>query len=184
MRFSTQAVRRRKTLGLTLAEVLVAIFITVVGISGVTSVLWWGLQKQDHGKLISEASNLGRIILENIIIQGAVGLTPNTTTWPGTASGLNDAAATRHEILAAPIPFSVINTMTEHLGGASASADHHNIFSNIDRFRRNISVERLGVDNSTSEGRLCRMTVAIYYQDGAYEGRVLQEAVFPHGKEN
>jgi hypothetical protein len=171
------------TAGLTLAEVMVAIFVILVGVSGVTATIWWGLQKQDQGKLITEASNIGRIILENIMIQGTVGISPNITTWPTAATGLNDAPTDRREILAAPIPFSIVTTLTDHLG-ASSTSTHHNIFSDLGRFRRNITCQRLGPNNSTAAGRLCRLTVTIFYQDGAYEGRVVQEAVFPHAKQN
>lgn len=177
--------KRRKTVGLTLAEVLVAIFVILIGVSGVTATIWWGFQKQDQGKLITEASNIGRIIMENIIIQGTVGTQPNTTTWPTPATGLNDSPGDRRDILAAPIPFSVVNTLTDHLGAeSSATPTHHNIFSDITRFKRNITCVRLAPNNTTALGRLCRLTVTIFYRDGAYEGQVVQEAVFPHGKEN
>jgi Tfp pilus assembly protein PilV len=167
--------RPRKAPGISLAEVLVAMFVIIVGISGVTATIWWGMKQTDHGKIISEASNLGRLCTENIIIRGLITAAPGA--WPAANSGLNDSATERRAVAAVPL-----DILSFDIIGADGTA-LNNVASEATRFSRNISCTRLAPSGNTYDSELCVLTVRIYWRDRqGVERFVAQETITPHGK--
>ena len=65
---SLQLLKRHK--GFSLVEVLIAMFVIVVGVAGVTATMWWATKRSDSGKVMSEASNIARFVSETIRTQG------------------------------------------------------------------------------------------------------------------
>lgn len=170
---------KTRNLGVSLAEVLVAMFVIVVGIAGVTATIWWGTKQADSGKQIAEASNIGRLLTENIILQGVIRSAPGA--WPDANSGLNDAPETRRPIEAPPLSASLF--LTEHVGANLNATANHNVASQVSRYTRNITCTRLAPDNTTYDGELCMLAVRIYWRDDrGQEHFVAQETITPHGK--
>ncbi len=174
--------RTRATSGFSLAEVMVAMFVIVVGIAGVTSTIWWGMQKSDSGKLINEASNIGRVIVENIVAQGMIGnATPAPPAWPNALSGINDSATDRRELDAAPLNTVVL----DHIANAV-----DNTHSDWNRFRRNIRCVQMGAPGSgIYDEVLCTLSVRIYWQEKKTvtgntigEHHIAHELVAAHGR--
>ncbi len=153
--------------GFSLVEVLVAMFIIVVGIAGVTSTLYWGVQKSDAGKEVSEASNLARICMETLIVRGSFVAGTN----------VNDAPAARTLLDAPPLAATDFTTVGKTEAGA-----YHNVASTVNsrRFRRNISFTRLNNTTTAYDYPLCRATVRIYWEDKkGVERFVTHETITP-----
>ncbi len=153
------ASKRIRERGFSLAEVLIAMFVIVVGISGVTATIWWGSSKSDSGKLIQEASNVGRIIMESMATKvDFAGL--KSGGWFPASSGINDAPNDRRAINAAPL--GVIGVLpTQHILNTS-----DNTHSNLDRYLRNITCTRLAAAGSgTYDESLMTVRVSTYWQD-------------------
>lgn len=176
--------RKKQHAGFSLAEVLVAMFVIIVGIAGTTSVIWWGLMQEDAGKSIHEASNIGRIITENILASNPIPQAANGQPWPGADSGLNDAPDVRRPLNAPPN--GVAASLFENNGrGLGEVASLGNIHSNLGRFTRNITVTRLAEPGSEDfNSDLALLTVRIYWPDTPMERSVVQQVVLPHGLEN
>lgn len=134
--------------GFSLAEVMIAMMVIVVGISGVTHVLWWGKQNERGGSLMTEATNHARTLMETIIGQGLIA----GNSWPGAGSGLFDSSNDRSPVFAPPLA-----------GGAANLSS-----SNLDGFTRNVRCERLSDLNGTSgssEESLALVVVRVYWQE-------------------
>jgi prepilin-type N-terminal cleavage/methylation domain-containing protein len=155
---------RRKSQGFSLAELLIAMFVLVVGIAGVTSSIWWGVQKADSGQYLSDASNYARVLMESVVLGGLVKAeTVNKgLNLPSAASGLNDGVNDRVPIFDPPTVFTSLRTT---YAVEDSAAD-------IDRFRRNISTVRLAAANSKDSlggnhySNMFRITVRVFWQDG------------------
>lgn len=179
---STSLRAKRCAKGFSLAEVLVAMFVLVVGISGVTATIWWGSQKADSGKIIQEASAIGRVLMETMATSQAifVNAPPAPPAWFGPNSGLFDDPAVRREIVDPPFDGTVLQT--GHIQNTILNTQ-----SDIDRFRRNIRVERDPQGANTYGDDLCGVTVRVYWQDKKTdlnpthrEHHVTHELVLPH----
>lgn len=155
---------QRHTRGFSLAEVLVAMFVIVVGISGVTSAIYWGTAKADTGQNISQASNYARVLMETIVLKGLVKQeTVNKgSNLPSAASGINDPPTARIPVFDPPSDFSAL---TNDFAISDSSGKR-------DRYRRNISTVRLAPANSTDAlggnhfANMFRVTVTVYWNDG------------------
>lgn len=176
-----QSRRRRKELGFSLAEVLIAMFVIVVGIAGVTATIWWGSTKADAGKLIQEASNLGRYMMETVAIRSRP-LAVDAPAWPTATSGMNDAADVRRPLDAAPFDAGLLNV--NYIQNTILNSQ-----SNISRFRRNITCTRLPGGAANYADSLCTVTIRIYWQDKqsnvnprVREHHVTSEMILPHGR--
>lgn len=164
MFLSSKSLKTRQR-GFSLIEVLTAMFVIVVGLSGVTATLWWGSQQSDGGKVIAEASNLGRVCMETLIVRGSF----------ITGADVNDGANVRKNLSAPPLALTDFTTI-----GLTVAGDHRNISSNIERFKRNISMERLSNNTNRYDFPLCRATVRIYWKDkNNHERFVAQETITP-----
>ena len=172
--------RAQNSKGFTLAEVLVAMFVIVIGIAGVTSSIFWGLKHQDSGKSITEASNHGKLILERLAIEGQL---LNITTWPADGSGINDSSAsTRRDVYAAP--FAALKDFQLGQKVVAGAGSQSNIGSDTSRFKRNITTERLTPVNSPVDdykSNLAKVTVRIYWFENEHERHVTVQGVMPHG---
>ncbi len=151
--------------GFSLVEVLTAMFVIVVGLSGVTATLWWGTRQTDNGKVITEASNIARICMETLIIQGRFKQSVN----------VNDAANVRNPVSAPPLAAADFTTV-----GTTVAGDDRNIASMTDRFTRNISMQPLSNNTTDYDYPLCRATVRIYWKDKENRERsVTHETITP-----
>ena len=153
-------------------------FVIVVGVAGVTSTIWWATQKSDSGKLVTEASTLGRSLVEAVVSRNLVNRTA-AGVWPGPASGLNDPVDLRRDIRDAPFDDANLDYV---FVGHNVGPDSEQTASSLDRFRRNITVERrtaVGADEP-DEG-LAQLTVTIYWDEGSLERRVQVHSLIGHG---
>lgn len=153
--------------GFSLIEVLIAMFVIAVSLLGVMSALFWGTQHSDSGKVMTEASNLARTITEGIRIQGLANLLPPE---------LDDAPAVRKAIDDPPLQ-SVVTTYLSSIKGQTGT-NTENTQSEVSRFRRNISVERLTGGDTHSSG-LATLTVRIYWDEKGAERRAIVETIIP-----
>ena len=175
-------VMKRLNYGFSLAELLVAMFVLVVGIAGVTSAIYWGIQNTDRGQHITQASNYARGLMESIQAQGMVrnaasaehGAQPSA--MPTSSGDFVDAPGDLTPIFDPPFQF-----LKDKYGVAESDAT-------IDRYRRNIQVTQLanwGVSDSMggdSASHLCNVVVTVWWtEDGTnYDKSVKVESVMPH----
>lgn len=154
--------RRTGDRGFSLAEVMVAMFVIVVGIGGVTATIWWGSQKSDAGKLIQEASGIGRILIEHMASSGQIftNASPAPPAWFDAASGINDAAITDRSPIDAP-PFDASQLLMTHIQNSLTNTQ-----SDIDRFSRNITCTRMNPAGTGVYGEeLCTVKITVFWQD-------------------
>ena len=171
--------------GISLAEVLIGMFVIVVGISGIVSTLWWAGRKQDSGKLMSEATNQARVIFETIIeesmIPAAAGAS-GSGTWPDGTYGLVDGDPNdRTAILAAP--FDALTEFQDQATGQSGVSGQDETSSANTRFTRNVTVVRqvgtlAGVDDYLDG--LALVTVNVYWVEHGLERKVTLEGMVSH----
>lgn len=151
---------------------MIAMMVILIGISGVTGVLWWGTQHQAGGATMVEATNHARIITETIMGQGLIA----GTNWPTAGSGLVDGPNDR-----SPLYDLNINPGATHLSPTALS-----------RFQRNVNCQRLSDLNGTSgteEDRLALISVTVYWTEkgegyGSHERNVTLRTVAPHAVGN
>lgn len=171
--------------GVSLAEVMVAMFVMVVGIAGVTSTIWWGSQKSDSGKLIQEASDIGRIVVETLFSRQTIltSASPAPPSWFGAASGLFDDPPIRRQLDAPPLGGNLPIT---HIQNTILNTQ-----SDVDRFTRNIRCTRMDAAGSGLYGEeLCTLKVTIFWQEKRStanptlaEHHVTHELVMPHKRD-
>lgn len=152
--------------GFSLVEVMFAILILIVGVSGVSHVLWWGKQNERSGPVLTDATNHARVLTETVVNRG-VRAGGGVADWPQTGSGLYDDPATRSPLYD-PIQGSIF---VPHLSATDTS-----------RFTRNVRAERLSDLNSTTgthEEGLALVVVRVYWnEDGdAHERHVEMRAL-------
>lgn len=168
---NTPTLSRRQKGGFSLAEVLVAMFVIVIGISGVTSAIYWGLENQDSGKSISEASNHAELLLERVVL-GIAG--------PG---AFNTSDSERTDLYAPPFDgladyrlgqSQIIGQSGSVIGSAA------NLENEIARFKRNIQVEPLTSSNGVNAYRTTMnlATVKVYWTEKGHERHVTVEGVY------
>lgn len=172
---------RTASQGFSLAEVLVAMFVLTVGISGVLSALWWGHSRIDSGKYMSEATNHCRAFYETIVSEGLINdaAIASGGSWPNATSGLADPAAARVVMNAAPFNTGNLTFQPQVTGQSSTALSSGNngnsneLSSDLQRFRRNIVVTRLDpAGRSTSEfyvDDLALIQIRVYWEEKNYE---------------
>lgn len=158
--------KRTHTRAFSLVEVLIAIVVFIVGISGVTSALWFGVKSSQHGTRITEATNHGRSMMEALIgrnyIDNAAALA-GTPPWPTDGSGINDNDPnTRRPLDEAPF-------LATHLPA-----------SDIRSYTRNVTCERITNDDTSHEYHLARVTISIFWEENGSERKVEISSVVPH----
>lgn len=155
---------KQRTRGFSLAEVMIAILVIVIGLAGVTAALVYGIRNSTRGKYISESTQLARTILEYTQNTGLVDSASPGEPWPTSESGVNDEAPERRFLNAPP------------LGGLSFLPER------VEQYRRNISVRRLSDDPNNHRYNLARVTVNVYWNDTQGEHRSEVVGVVRHAR--
>lgn len=173
--------KQRQERGFSLAELLVAMFVIVVGIAGVTSALFWGLQKTDSGKFHTQASNLCRVFTESYLARGLTTLSLGASTWPPATSGVNDGPNERKPLFSPPF---------NDLADFTIDYDSNLTTAELEKFTRNVSVTRLAAPGSVEgpngtgyKASLARLVVRVYWHEKSLERHAELETVFSHGVE-
>ena len=170
--------------GFSLAELLVAMFVMIVGIAGVTSAIYWGMQKTDSGRYITQASDLARILTETFVARGEIAEADGSPPWPSAASKINDDPSERRPVF--DEPFQDLSSV----GAGITSYDSVIEQRDIDKYKRNIRVERLAPEGSLTgspgnqsgySASLARLIVKIYWDEKGHERHVTLETIIPHG---
>jgi prepilin-type N-terminal cleavage/methylation domain-containing protein len=164
-----------KRRGFTLAEVLIAIFVIVVGVAGVTATIWWALQKQDSGKLMTEASNHARVLFERIQANGPILI--SGSTWPSVGSPINDEPDARRPLYDPPFV-----GLGVHIQGQDVDVD--NTANELERFTRNIRCTRMVPSNPPDDdylGELALVQVRVFWQEKNHERSAVLEGMVNHG---
>ncbi len=156
--------------GLSLVEVMIAMAVILVGLAGVTSSLIFGLRAGHHGELLTDATNLARLIIETEIGRDYISSATDVDgdNMPGANSGLNDAAGVTRAIDAFPFEDDF---MQDLVGTTSGRSTGH--------FERHIEVTRLGA-SGTPEEFLATMTVTISWEEKGVDKDVTMSAIVPH----
>lgn len=199
MKTSTTTFRPSNVRGFSLAEVMVAMFVILVGISGITSTIWWGTQRADSGQLVTEASNHARTLFETVVSRNLVKLAADSNggNFPvagGTFGLVSANASTRTPVYAAPFDKATIGVeLVRHVRGQSTVAStvdpaqqlgsQNEVSSELARFTRNIDCRRgvvstPGVDDY--QPSLCTLTTRVYWQEGRHERNVSVQGVIRH----
>lgn len=84
--------KRKNTAGMTLVELMIAIGVIAVGLSGVAASLIFGVTKSNYGSQMATATNHARTLVETIQGRGLVSKAPlaSGTMLPLEESGIND----------------------------------------------------------------------------------------------
>jgi type II secretory pathway pseudopilin PulG len=142
--------KRKRVLGLSLAELMVALGVIAIGMAGVAASLFFGFKKSGHGEHLAVATNQARVIIETIQGQSMIGLAvpKDGNQLPDDTTGLNDPpGADPVPLDAPPFPQNTFTLPEREIG----------------MYQRTINMERLGAAG-TIEDTLVRVTVTIYWQ--------------------
>jgi prepilin-type N-terminal cleavage/methylation domain-containing protein len=139
--------RKNPKRGFSLAEVMIAILVIVIGLAGVTAALVYGIQNSTRGKYISESTQIARTIFEYTQATNLVDTTSPGEPFPTADSGINDPPAARRLLTQAPF------------GGLAI------IPNRVEKYRRNITVERVSDTITNHRYYLARVTVRVYWED-------------------
>lgn len=178
--------RTRRRTGFSLIEVLIAIFVTVVGISGVTATIWWATKNQDVGREITEATNIGRMLTESIMASSGGFSWGSYDPWPDGNSGVNDSDEVRRDLF--DPPFELLGrhmlgqSSVEGLDGTMVGGDSF-LSNGPDRFKRNIQITKLGHGSSSGtqySEKLAHVKVTVYWESKGIERNVVMESVAQH----
>ena len=153
--------RRKSKEGASLAELLIAIAVLVVGLSGVAASLYFGVEKSKHGDEIATATQYSRMLIEMTVGRNLIDLNADASGLPPSTSGLNDSAAqTPRDLDSPPFVSDDFTGYTSSGANAEAAKAQDASLRDMERFKRLIRVERLGAKNTAQE-HLARLTVTI-----------------------
>lgn len=147
---------KRRRAGVTLVEVLVAIFVVSVGMLGTLSALWYGIRSERYSERRTTGVFLCREVLNLVRSRN---LPFATSTFPNVASGINDGNydddgddnGTKRALNAPPFA---------------------NDFSGSENFRRRIEMKRLSTNANSHLSRLAAIKVTVFWNEGGSEKRV------------
>lgn len=143
--------------GLSLAEMLVAIFVVAVGILGTVSALWFGIRSERFSERRTNAVFQGRELINNIRSNGYA-FNPLYTT-PG--SDLNDGDYDNDADDNGPRrPFN-----------DPPFANHFP--NNPFNFRRRVEIKRLSTDSNNHLSHMAAIKVSVYWDEGSTERKVV-----------
>lgn len=139
--------------GFSLAEVMIAILVIVIGLAGVTASLVYGVKNSKRGREVSESSQISRAVFEYMQNTNLIDMADldRPTEWPDEDSGINDKEEERR-LLNDP-PFGGVYFRPEYVA----------------QYRRNIKIERVSNDITSHRHKLARVTVRIYWSEGPIE---------------
>lgn len=150
-----------KRRGVSLVELLIAIGVLAVGLSGVAASLYYGHAKSKHGDDLARAAQYSRMLIEiatsRNFVDTAVPIGDDGLPTP--ESGVNDSSTEPpRELVAAPY------TPKDFIGYWSDSeADRDDTQRELLRYKRNIRMERVGTED-TPEENLVRVHVTVYWE--------------------
>ncbi len=156
--------RRRHRSGFSLAELLIAMFIVVVGLAGVTAALAYGVKNSTRGRDLAEATQVARTFFEAIQGNSLIDSVEMDEEWPGPESMINDPPEVRRLLNEAP--FGSVNFTPNQ----------------VTRFRRNIAVERVAEPTDGHRSSLARVTVKVTWQDAQGEHKSELIGVVRHAR--
>jgi len=148
--------RRRRDLGLTMAEMLVAIFVVAVGVLGTVSALWYGIRSEKYSQRRSNAVFQAQEILNQIKASGMA--FDSSYTDPG--GELNDG------------------DYDDNTDDADNQRDFNdppfaNYFpQNPYNFRRHVETKILSSDTNSHLNRMAGIKVTILWDEGTAERKV------------
>lgn len=156
----------RRHYGFTLAEILISIALLAIALLGVMGSVAYGTRHARSGEELAEAANIARSLLAYMQETTQLDLNADAPNWPGPNSGINDEAGSFRPLTEAPFG---------ELGPISGDPSHVPVFteSQIGRYSRNITVERLSNDRFNHRFRLARAVVQIRW-DGKYGPRTVE----------
>lgn len=157
--------RPHKQTGFSLAEVMIAILVIVIGLAGVTAALVYGIRNSTKGKYISESTQIARAIFEYTQSAGLVDTVDPGDPWPTADGGLNDAPDERRRLNAAPF------------GGLAFLPQR------VEKYTRNVKVERVSADPNSHRYNLATVTVTVYWVDEHGEHKSEVVGVVRHVRE-
>lgn len=148
--------RRRRRVGYSLIEILMAVFVLAVALLGTVAALHYSVRGSLHGSLYTEASSHARAIMEVMLSENRAFL---SASLPAATSGINDAAGVTRPLNEAPF------AQTEYR------------FPNLSRFRRSIWVQEVRSLNDSVAARAWRsdlrqITVTVYWNEASRQRSV------------
>lgn len=150
--------KRRDKAGVSLAELLIAIAVIVVGMSGVAASLYFGFTKSKHGDEVADATQYARMLIDlTSKLDLANGFPLDSNNLPKSDSGINDSTGQAPRKLDDP-PFDY----TQFTGWWTTNVSYDKSKAMLGHYTRNIRIERIGASGSTEE-HLGRITVTIYW---------------------
>lgn len=153
--------RMKRAAAFTLVELMIAIAVISIGLSGVAASLYFGHIQSQHGDELAKASQYARSSLEMINTRNLINLTTpkDANGLPDATTGLNDADADPPRALLS-LPF-----YNQDFLGYSAVDPNDKSARELANYTRKIQMERLSNDDTTPEYGLARVTVTIYWEN-------------------
>lgn len=153
-----------------MAELMIAIAVLAIGLSGVAASLYFGFQKSNAGDDLATAGQYSRMVIELVKGQNLIDLSApkGADGLPLPTSGVNDTAGEAPRALAAPplLPDAFLAyTYSDSEDGGEEVAAKGRTLSDLERYTRKIQIERLSNDTDEPEYRLVRLTVTIYWEE-------------------
>lgn len=168
--------KRRDRAGVSLMELMIAIAVIVIGMSGVAASLYFGFTKSRQGDEIATATQYSRMIME--IAQGRNFIDSNitplnaATALPDATTGMNDTDAEPPRALDAP-PFTAEDFLAYSYASAPGEPSR-----DIWKYTRKVQLERLGAKGTANEF-LARLKVTLYWEDEGVKRSVTTSAIVP-----
>lgn len=161
----TFMLKRKKTAGMTLVELMIAIGVIAVGLSGVAASLIFGVTKSNYGSQMATATNHARTLVETIQGRGLVSKAPlnGTTMLPLDNSGVNDAPTANPR----PLTEAPFNDPTIH----PAINEQE-----LTKYYRKIEMTRRGLKGEIDEN-LVNVKVTVYWEEKGVKKNVTTTAV-------
>lgn len=167
--------KRTKPRGVSLAELIIAMAVIAIGLSGVAATLYFGTQKSGHGDKIAQATNHARTLIELAVGRnyndGTIPI-DTSTNLPTVDSGMNDAEDADPRALDA-LPF----TSADFLPVAETGVVDPRAY--LKEFTRKIQISRVGTVAGEPEEFLERIKVTIYWEEKGGRHNVSLSAIIP-----
>jgi prepilin-type N-terminal cleavage/methylation domain-containing protein len=150
------SLRRMKSRGFTLVEVIVSLALIAIALLGVMGSVAYGTKHSGSGEELTEATHIARAYLS--YIQEATlldAIEPNSGEWLTQTSGLNDAVEGLRPLDDPPFGGSLDFTPKQ-----------------IERYRRRIRCQRVSDDPSDHRFKLARVQISIFWNSKQGERNV------------
>lgn len=166
-----------------MAELMIAIAVLAIGLSGVAASLYFGFQKSNAGDDLATAGQYSRMVIELIKGRNCLDLAPKGGDGlPTAASGVNDTDAQAPRPLAdpplQPDAFLAYTYADADDGGAETAAKGRTL-SDLERYTRKVQVERLSNTAGTPEYGLVRLTVTVFWEEKGVDKSVSTTSLVP-----